>query len=68
VKSALLLAAVAASVLFSSCCSQTTLENRRDMFFPQKVDGPYTRMLKDGIPAPAQRETVDIAGVPPAGK
>jgi hypothetical protein len=22
------------------------------MYFPQKVNGPYTRMLKDGIPAP----------------
>jgi hypothetical protein len=38
------------------------------MYFPQKVNGPYTRMLKDGIPAPTKRETVDLQGVPPAGK
>ncbi len=39
----------AGAVLLTSC---TTLENRRDMFFPQKVNGPYTRMLHDGIPKP----------------
>jgi len=31
-------------------CAQTTLENRRDMYSPQKVNGPYTRMANDGIP------------------
>ena len=36
-----------AALLLASC---TTLENRRDMYNPQKVNGPYTRMLKDGIP------------------
>jgi len=30
----------------------TTLENRRDLYFPQTVEGPYTRMLRDGIPKP----------------
>lgn len=30
----------------------TTLENRRDMYYPQVVNGPYTRMLHEGIPKP----------------
>lgn len=33
-------------------CSTVTLENRRDLYQPEKVEGPYTRMLKDGIPDP----------------
>ena len=33
--------------MLASC---TTLENRRDMYNPQVVNGPYTRMMKDGIP------------------
>ncbi len=45
--------------MFSSC---TTLENRRDMYFPQKVNGPYTRMLKDGIPKPQP-----VGGIAPTG-
>jgi hypothetical protein len=44
------LSVLALAVLALSAC--TTLENRRDMYFPQKVNGPYTRMLKDGIPKP----------------
>ena len=36
-----------AALLLASC---TTLENRRDMYNPQEVKGPYTRMVKDGIP------------------
>ena len=36
-----------AALLLASC---TTLENRRDMYNPQVVKGPYTRMMKDGIP------------------
>lgn len=47
------------ALMFSSC---TTLENRRDMYFPQKVNGPYTRMLKDGIPKPQP-----VGGIAPAG-
>jgi hypothetical protein len=43
-KSALLVAALAVLIL-ASC---TTIQNRRDLFSPQPVDGPYTRMLKDG--------------------
>jgi hypothetical protein len=30
----------------------TTLANRRDLYFPETVEGPYTRMLREGIPAP----------------
>lgn len=44
---------------FASC---TTLENRRDLYSPQKVEGPYTRMLKDGIPDPEP-----VSGEAPAG-
>ena len=46
VKPSLVLFALAA-LLLASC---TTLENRRDMYNPQVVNGPYTRMMKDGIP------------------
>ena len=42
-KSSLLLVFPVAALAFTSC---TTLENRRDMYFPQKVNGPYTRMIK----------------------
>jgi hypothetical protein len=40
-----LLASILAIILLSSC---TTIQNRRDLFSPQPVEGPYTRMLKDG--------------------
>ncbi|MFM8717419.1 MAG: hypothetical protein ACKOHM_00175 [Spartobacteria bacterium] len=51
-----LVAALLTLPLFASC---TTLQNRRDLYSPQPVDGPYTRMLKDGSwrkqkPAPVQ--------------
>jgi hypothetical protein len=36
-------------LLFSGC---TTIQNRRDLYFPNKVEGPYTRMLHHGISAP----------------
>ena len=36
-----------AGLMLASC---TTLQNRRDMYNPQTVNGPYTRMLRDGIP------------------
>ena len=51
---------LAGSALLLSAC--TTLQNRRDMYFPQKVNGPYTRMLKDGIP-----KVEPVGGVAPAG-
>ncbi len=50
-----LLPAAAAAVLLTSC---TTLENRRDLYFPQQVNGPYTRMLKDGLPKTKVKETI----------
>jgi len=40
----------AAGTVLMASCAQTTLENRRDMYSPQKVNGPYTRMANDGIP------------------
>jgi hypothetical protein len=67
VKPAFLLATAAASVLLSSCCVKNgipcktvTLENRRDMYFPQKVNGPYTRMLCTGIPKVEREETITV--------
>lgn len=40
--------------VLASC---TTLENRRDMYCgDRKVMGPYTKMLRDGIPTPDQPE------------
>ncbi len=53
------LAALLPVVLLASC---TTLENRRDLYAPQKVQGPYTRMLKEGIPQPKP-----VTGTAPAG-
>lgn len=52
-----LLPAAAAAVLLTSC---TTLENRRDLYFPQQVNGPYTRMLKDGLPKTKTQETTTV--------
>ena len=43
-KPALIVATLALSLL-TSC---TTIQNRRDLYSPQPVNGPYTRMLKDG--------------------
>lgn len=40
-----LLASILVTLLLASC---TTIQNRRDLFSPQTVEGPYTRMLKDG--------------------
>jgi hypothetical protein len=40
-----LLASILAILLLASC---TTIQNRRDLFSSQPVEGPYTRMLKDG--------------------
>ena len=57
-KSALLVAALAVLIL-ASC---TTIQNRRDLFSPQPVDGPYTRMLKDG--SWRKQKMADTAVVP----
>jgi len=42
---------------FLTSCVKTTLENRRDLYSPQVVNGPYTRMINDGIPT-VKRKTV----------
>lgn len=47
-KLSLLLACVAGTALLTSCAARVTLENRRDLYSPQTVWGPYTRMLHDG--------------------
>lgn len=39
----------------------TTLENRRDLYSPQEVNGPYTRMLKHGVPE-SKTETITVSG------
>lgn len=49
-------------IVVLALASCTTLENRRDLYSPQKVEGPYTRMLKDGIPDPEP-----VSGEAPAG-
>ncbi len=42
----------------SSC---TTLQNRRDMYYGyEEVNGPYTRMLKEGIPDPENPNVTEI--------
>ena len=49
--------------LAAALVSCTTLENRRDLYSPQKVQGPYTRMLKEGIPSPAPVSGTDAGGI-----
>jgi hypothetical protein len=39
---------IVATLAFSLLSSCTTIQNRRDLYSPQPVNGPYTRMLKDG--------------------
>jgi len=56
VKSALYLAGAVGAIFLTSCV-KTTLENRRDLYSPQVVNGPYTRMLNNGIPK-VKRTTV----------
>jgi len=41
-------ALIVATLAFSLLTSCTTIQNRRDFYSPQPVNGPYTRMLKDG--------------------
>ena len=61
VKPALLLILAIAALSFTSC---TTLENRRDMYFPQKVNGPYTRMAADWSGTKKYRTIVKVKSVP----
>ncbi|MEO8204684.1 MAG: hypothetical protein ABI615_00790 [Chthoniobacterales bacterium] len=37
---------IAMTLLLAGLCSCTTLSNRRDMYSPQTVMGPYTRMVR----------------------
>ncbi|MEI6322139.1 MAG: hypothetical protein WCP60_03420 [bacterium] len=39
-------------LLAGTSTSCTTIANRRDLYFPQTVWGPYTRMKCHGIPKP----------------
>ncbi|MFV0416898.1 MAG: hypothetical protein ACK5NG_11100 [Chthoniobacterales bacterium] len=48
-------------VVSLSACVKTTVENRRDLYSQQKVQGPYTRMLKEGIPKDQTEAEVDNA-------
>jgi hypothetical protein len=34
----------------------TTVENRRDLYSPQIVEGPYTRLLHHGLPTPTPQQ------------
>ncbi|MEI8293586.1 MAG: hypothetical protein WCG66_06260 [bacterium] len=58
-KPALLLAVLAIATL-PAC---TTIQNRRDLYFPQTVEGPYTRMLKDGT---WRKKKTPVTGETPA--
>lgn len=54
---------VIAFLMALSLIGCTTVENRRDLYFPQVVEGPYTRMLHHGIPAPTpQHGTINAKG------
>ena len=47
------LIAVVVFGLTSCCCKEDKLEMRRDLWGSTKVEGPYTRMIKRGIPRPS---------------
>jgi len=36
----------------------TTIENRRDLYFPQRVWGPYTKMYWNGIPSTTSTQVI----------
>jgi len=42
---------MASIALLAGC---TTIQNRRDLYFPGKVEGPYTRMLHYRLSAPKE--------------
>jgi hypothetical protein len=46
-------ALVCSLALVSILSGCTTLRNRRDLYFPGKVEGPYTRMLQHRLSAPS---------------
>ncbi len=58
-KSALYLLGAAGALIITSC-TQTTLENRRDLYFPQTVNGPYTRMLHSGVPKSEESQPAPV--------
>lgn len=60
VKRALLPLAIVALCL----CSCTTLQNRRDLYSEQKVDGPYTRMLRERRGKPLYQEPTAVVNAP----
>lgn len=57
-----LLPAILLPVLLLSLVACTTLENRRDLYFPETVWGPYTRMIHRGIPKPTPPPAVHSEG------
>ena len=55
-------------VLLSLCLAGcTTIENRRDLYFPQRVWGPYTKMRHRGTGKP-KLETLKLPVIPGSGK
>ena len=50
----------------------TTIQNRRDLYFPQTVQGPYTRMIHHRLsipsPTPAQLPKGSAGGSSGSGK
>lgn len=40
--------------LLSGC---TTIQNRRDLYFPERTDGPYTRMIRHGLKGSTSQES-----------
>ena len=57
-----LLPAILLPVLLLSLVACTTLENRRDLYFPETVWGPYTKMIYHGIPQPTPPPAVHSEG------
>jgi len=57
---------VIAICLVSTAC--TTIENRLDLYRPQTVQGPYTRMLHHGIPSPTPLNGTQTSGAESDGK
>ena len=45
-------------------CSCTTLQNRRDLYSEQKVDGPYTRLLRERRFKPLYQEPTAVVNAP----
>ncbi len=52
---------IVAALAFSLLTSCTTIQNRMDLYSPQPVNGPYTRMLKDGSWRKQKQTDVKVA-------